>query len=179
MSDYIAPLPLKRLHTGVEPLLTNLSVDHRVFSQITHHELFGDAELSWQDAAEIWSGLSRIPQLTHLSFNDEAFIPICPELLESCASLSVLIYLESLPGGHRFQETMGIMRQYSLSEGEIFAGVSITSDASKRRGADDAMRGPVREAMDALLRTFRAVARDFVKKNATPKGVETWTTACY
>ncbi|KAJ6529659.1 RNA dependent RNA polymerase-domain-containing protein [Mycena capillaripes] len=61
-------------------------------------------------------------------------------------------------------ELQAIMRQYSLSEGEIFAGVSITHGVSKRRGGD-AMRGPVQEAMDALWRTFRAVARDFVKKN--------------
>ncbi|KAJ7710702.1 hypothetical protein B0H17DRAFT_1123819 [Mycena rosella] len=58
-------------------------------------------------------------------------------------------------------ELQGILKQYSLSEGEIFAG------------------GPVKEAMEALRKKFRAIAREFMKNNPSLHGLETWAVACY
>jgi hypothetical protein len=37
----------------------------------------------------------------------------------------------------------------------------------------------VKEAMDALWKTFRTVAKDFVNENRSPNGLETWALACY
>ncbi|KAJ7141773.1 hypothetical protein C8R43DRAFT_1131384 [Mycena crocata] len=45
----------------------------------------------------VWSRLSLIPQLTHLSFNDGEFLGICVFLLQACRILSVLIYLKDDP----------------------------------------------------------------------------------
>ncbi|KAJ7469306.1 RNA dependent RNA polymerase-domain-containing protein [Mycena galericulata] len=73
----------------------------------------------------------------------------------------------------------GIMRQHSLCEAEIFAGVSVMSDQKRRRAADDAIRGPVREGMEALRAKYRREARRFVKENPSGKNLETWALACY
>ncbi|KAJ7799689.1 RNA dependent RNA polymerase-domain-containing protein [Mycena olivaceomarginata] len=73
----------------------------------------------------------------------------------------------------------GIMRQHSLCEAEIIAGVSIMSDQKKRRAADDAIRGPVREATESLFSEYRREARRFVKDNPSGNGLENWAIACY
>ncbi|KAJ7358168.1 RNA dependent RNA polymerase-domain-containing protein [Mycena albidolilacea] len=72
-----------------------------------------------------------------------------------------------------------IMRRYSLCEAELIAGVSITSDRKRQRAADDANRGPVREAMEDLSYRYRREGRRFVKANPTPNGLENWGIACY
>ncbi|KAJ7177048.1 hypothetical protein C8R46DRAFT_1346932 [Mycena filopes] len=41
--------------------------------------------------AKIASTLPLLPQLTHLAFNDEDLITICPQILEECALLTVLV----------------------------------------------------------------------------------------
>ncbi|KAF8160357.1 RNA dependent RNA polymerase-domain-containing protein [Mycena galopus ATCC 62051] len=73
----------------------------------------------------------------------------------------------------------GIMRQYSLCEAEIIAGVSIMSDRKRRRAADDAIRGPVREAMESLFTRYRREGRRFVKENRSSNGLADWAIACY
>ncbi|KAJ7087506.1 hypothetical protein C8R44DRAFT_820224 [Mycena epipterygia] len=88
MIPFIARLPLQHLYAHVLPILRTLTPAHPFFSRITHLELL---DLSYD--LEAWSGLSRIPHLTHLSFNDHDFIPLCPLLLETCASLAVLVCL--------------------------------------------------------------------------------------
>ncbi|KAK7057907.1 RNA-dependent RNA polymerase [Favolaschia claudopus] len=72
-----------------------------------------------------------------------------------------------------------IMRQHSLLEAEIIAGVSIMSDQKRRRAADDAIRGPVREATDVMFVRFRRDARRFVKEHPSSNGLQTWAVACY
>ncbi|KAJ6592772.1 RNA dependent RNA polymerase-domain-containing protein [Mycena capillaripes] len=76
-------------------------------------------------------------------------------------------------------ELEGIMRQHCLCEAEIIAGVSIMSEQKKRRAADDAIRGPVREGMEALRVRYRRDARRFVKENPSSNGLEHWAIACY
>ncbi|KAJ7142258.1 RNA dependent RNA polymerase-domain-containing protein [Mycena epipterygia] len=73
----------------------------------------------------------------------------------------------------------GIMRQHCLCEAEIIAGVSVMSDQKRRRAADDAIRGPVREGMETLHAQYRREARRFVKANPSGNSLETWAIACY
>ncbi|KAF7350656.1 RNA-dependent RNA polymerase [Mycena sanguinolenta] len=82
-------------------------------------------------------------------------------------------------------ELEGIMRQgvpsplHSLCEAEIITGVSIMSEQKRRRAADDAIRGPVREATDSLFSRYRRDARRFVKANPSANALENWAIACY
>ncbi|KAF7368515.1 RNA-dependent RNA polymerase [Mycena venus] len=76
-------------------------------------------------------------------------------------------------------ELEGIMRQHRLCEAEIIAGVSVMNEQKRRRAADDAIRGPVREAMDAVKGKYRRLGRFFVKDNPSARGLETWAIACY
>ncbi|CAK5281970.1 unnamed protein product [Mycena citricolor] len=76
-------------------------------------------------------------------------------------------------------ELEGMMRQHSLCEAEIIAGVSIMNEHKRRRAADDAMRGPVREGIEALRYQFRRDARRFVKDNPSGNAMENWALACY
>ncbi|KAJ7438560.1 hypothetical protein B0H11DRAFT_1633415, partial [Mycena galericulata] len=65
----IGPLPLKRLYCRLEDLFTpNTQIDftHPLFSHLTHLELFAGSNVV---LPELWSGLSLLPYLTHLSFN--------------------------------------------------------------------------------------------------------------
>ncbi|KAJ7088124.1 hypothetical protein C8R44DRAFT_819515 [Mycena epipterygia] len=83
----IEPLRLKHLHAHALPFLRTLTPIHAFFSQITHLEL-----MDTREDLETWSELYLIPQLTHLSFNDNAFAPLCGELLDTCKSLAVLVF---------------------------------------------------------------------------------------
>ncbi|KAJ7088109.1 hypothetical protein C8R44DRAFT_819487 [Mycena epipterygia] len=94
MISVMEPLRLKHFYAKILPFLHTLTPFHPFFSQITHLDLM-DA-LDARDL-ETWSELYLIPQLTHLSFNDDAFLPLCGELLETCKSLTVLVFLESIP----------------------------------------------------------------------------------
>ncbi|KAJ7112065.1 hypothetical protein C8R43DRAFT_1138993 [Mycena crocata] len=85
----------KRLYADIRPLLRGLSPLHPSFSKVTYLELIGSAENPLPNNMGIWSGLSLLPQLTHLSFNANEFIPICLPLLQSCKTLAVLICLDS------------------------------------------------------------------------------------
>ncbi|KAJ7301780.1 hypothetical protein DFH08DRAFT_1090097 [Mycena albidolilacea] len=86
----IACLPLKHFRGPLQILLKSLLPTHRVFSQMTHIELHSDEPV---DDMKIWSALGDFPQLTHLSFHDEEFIPLCSDFLETCKSLAVLVAL--------------------------------------------------------------------------------------
>ncbi|KAJ7087504.1 hypothetical protein C8R44DRAFT_991354 [Mycena epipterygia] len=86
ITTLIVPLRLKHLYANISPLLRTLTPTHLFFSQITHLEV-----LEPRNNLEIWSGLSLIPQLTHLSLNDIAFVSLCRELLETCKSLAILV----------------------------------------------------------------------------------------
>lgn len=88
----IEALQLKHLHAHALPFLHTLTPIHVFFSRITHLELM-DTREDW----ETWSELYLLPQLTHLSFNDAAFAPLCGELLDTCKSLAVLVFLGSRP----------------------------------------------------------------------------------
>ncbi|KAJ7087515.1 hypothetical protein C8R44DRAFT_650122 [Mycena epipterygia] len=93
----IEPLRLKHLYAQVLPILRTLTPLHPFFSQITHLELMDALDVLDARDLETWSELYLIPQLTHLSFNFGVFLPLCSELLETCKSLAVLVFLGSLP----------------------------------------------------------------------------------
>ncbi|KAJ7088096.1 hypothetical protein C8R44DRAFT_819465 [Mycena epipterygia] len=94
LQTIMEPLRLKHLYAHTLPILRTLTPFHPFFSRITHLDLI---DIPDARDLETWSELYLIPQLTHLSFNDEAFLPLCGELLETCKSLAVLVFLESLP----------------------------------------------------------------------------------
>ncbi|KAF7324574.1 hypothetical protein MKEN_00498700 [Mycena kentingensis (nom. inval.)] len=89
-SRIIATRPLKHLYTNFMPLLPRLGSTHPLFAQLTHLEVIGippRRELgAWADA------IARLPQLTHLAFNEDALMPICASLLGVCR-LQVLVSL--------------------------------------------------------------------------------------
>ncbi|KAJ7136387.1 hypothetical protein C8R43DRAFT_1203399 [Mycena crocata] len=94
----IERLPLKRLHCYVHNLFRSedkINFRHRIFTQITHLELLGKFFRGYE-CPEIWRGLALVPNLTHLAFEDEAFIPLCPALLQTCKSLRVIVVLMPL-----------------------------------------------------------------------------------
>ncbi|KAK0471929.1 RNA dependent RNA polymerase-domain-containing protein [Armillaria novae-zelandiae] len=62
---------------------------------------------------------------------------------------------------------------------ELWAGVSISGDRKKRREKDSAVRGPVKEAMEALRRTYRNHARRFVKAQPGDEDMKKWAIAAY
>ncbi|KAJ7138941.1 hypothetical protein C8R46DRAFT_1361499 [Mycena filopes] len=80
-------LRLKNLSTNAWPLLWTVSPLDPLFTRLTHLELTGPVH----SVAKIASTLPLLPQLTHLAFNDEDLITICPQILDECASLTVLV----------------------------------------------------------------------------------------
>ncbi|KAJ7161897.1 hypothetical protein C8R43DRAFT_316112 [Mycena crocata] len=91
----VAGISLKHLYADVGQILRYIPPTHPFFSQITHLEVIGlPAQPQSPTDMGVSAGLSLIPRLTHLSFNDLEFVPICLPLLRSCNSLSVLIALD-------------------------------------------------------------------------------------
>ncbi|KAJ7690255.1 hypothetical protein B0H17DRAFT_1331483 [Mycena rosella] len=84
----IAPLPLKRLSADLWPFFISLPPSHTLFAHLTHLEITCASD---SPTPGIWSQLPRLPKLTHLSFHDPGFIPICSLLLQSCQSLAALV----------------------------------------------------------------------------------------
>ncbi|KAJ7176974.1 hypothetical protein C8R46DRAFT_1077909, partial [Mycena filopes] len=95
-------LPLKHLSTNPGPLFSTVSPLDPLFTRLTHLELTGHIH----SVVEIASALPLLPQLSHLAFNDEDLTPTCPQFLEECASLTVLVSLNGsqLFLGSFFQE---------------------------------------------------------------------------
>ncbi|KAJ7627467.1 hypothetical protein FB45DRAFT_921408 [Roridomyces roridus] len=86
----IQPRRLTRLHLDLERLFrppTPPDFTHRVFSHITHLEIFDRPRTI---DLTVWSGLASLPHLSHLAFNSEQFISILPDLLRACRALRVL-----------------------------------------------------------------------------------------
>ncbi|KAJ7664995.1 hypothetical protein B0H17DRAFT_1211042 [Mycena rosella] len=107
----IAPLPLKRLLADLRPFFISLPPSHALFAHLTHLEMTGASDSPTPEDMGIWSQLIRLPQLTHLSFHESGFIPICSLLLQNCESLAVLVsfnlsshsfYMTDLAQGPRF-----------------------------------------------------------------------------
>jgi hypothetical protein len=95
-------LPLKRLYCHLTQLFgsaAQIDFTHRMFSQITHLQLF-----DYVDSVDIWPGLALIPHLTHIAFLNifprlgPHFIPLSLRLLNTCTSLRVLVLIEAAPG---------------------------------------------------------------------------------
>jgi len=88
----VADLPLKRFHSHLGPLFgsaAQIDFSHQFFAQITHLGLY-DYAVGGRVDHEVWSKLSLIPHLTHLSF-DPIFVGVCLTLLRTCPSLRVLV----------------------------------------------------------------------------------------
>jgi hypothetical protein len=88
----IGNMPLKRFHCHLASLfhgVMQLDFTHRVFSHITHLQLFDGLKF---ESADVWRGFALIPRLTHLSFFNSHFnfrltIPLFRDLLNACTSL--------------------------------------------------------------------------------------------
>ncbi|KAH8823568.1 RNA dependent RNA polymerase-domain-containing protein [Flagelloscypha sp. PMI_526] len=76
-------------------------------------------------------------------------------------------------------ELEGYMRRYQMCEAELWAGVNVNGDRKKRRERDSAARGPVKEAMEVLRKTWRKQARSFVDAQRDAKGMRYWALAAY
>ncbi|KAJ7087461.1 hypothetical protein C8R44DRAFT_820131 [Mycena epipterygia] len=97
-------LPLKQLYMNFSPLLPAIQARHPLFAQITHVELMS---LPIPDDITMWcSTLSLLPRLTHLSFNDEDFIPMCLPFLQNCKLLAVLVSLDGKPPAPEYEDAL-------------------------------------------------------------------------
>ncbi|KAG7442680.1 RdRP-domain-containing protein [Guyanagaster necrorhizus] len=76
-------------------------------------------------------------------------------------------------------ELEGLMRRHTMCEAELWAGVSVNGDRKKKRERDSAVRGPVKEAMEALRRTYRNHAKRFVKAQREGGDMKKWAIAAY
>jgi hypothetical protein len=94
MASLMASLPLTHLSGFLEPMFPYLPPTHSLFSRITHLELRSAGLL--RDGMKIGRYLSLVTCLTHLSFDDSAFIPLVSPLLKTHQSLRVLVCI------HRF-----------------------------------------------------------------------------
>ncbi|KAF7369375.1 hypothetical protein MVEN_00266100 [Mycena venus] len=85
-------LPLRHLYTNFTPLFHDdvPLAGQTQFAQLTHLELIGAPP----EDTDVASTLSHLPRLTHLSFNEEEFIPSCLALLQKCRCLLALISLD-------------------------------------------------------------------------------------
>ncbi|KAJ7622113.1 hypothetical protein FB45DRAFT_927012 [Roridomyces roridus] len=94
--DLVGALRLRRLHCALKAVFDSTPVDftHSLFIGLTHLEIFDYAE---ELPGAIWSNVALIPNLTHLAFNDDGFLPYFPMLLRTCASLRVLALVEPTP----------------------------------------------------------------------------------
>lgn len=104
----LAAMPLQRLGVSLRKLfgppsrsasIGVVDFSHPLFSHITHLALFDYVALhDWLE----WSGLSQIPHLSHLSFNQNYSARIFDGVLESCRALKVLAVIDrnatKLPG---------------------------------------------------------------------------------
>ncbi|KAJ7343836.1 hypothetical protein DFH08DRAFT_871336 [Mycena albidolilacea] len=86
----IESYPLVHLYTSYT-LLRSLPPTHGLFSRLTHLELLGAVD----DTDTTCAAVVALPQLTHLSFSDSRFVPLCLLVLESCPSLRVLVCINS------------------------------------------------------------------------------------
>lgn len=85
-----------------------------------------------------------------------------------------------------------------MSEAELWAGVSVSRDQSKKRERDSAIKvhcfvifsvcpladlpypqGPVKEAMMALRKSYRRQAREFIAEQSDINGSKHWALATY
>ncbi|KAJ7741690.1 hypothetical protein B0H16DRAFT_1861816 [Mycena metata] len=89
----IADMHLKRFYGDFRHLL-NLPLTAPFFSRITHLGLTQVPILTALTAAALCERLAQISSLTHLAFDHPSIIPHCPELLQNCKSLRVLVFFE-------------------------------------------------------------------------------------
>ncbi|KAJ7616570.1 hypothetical protein FB45DRAFT_934491 [Roridomyces roridus] len=93
LAEMMRSLRLRRLACDLRHMFgpkTPIDFTHPIFSRLTHLEFFDyGAGLK----SEFVSGLASLPHLTHLAFNDRTFVASALAVLETCASLRVLIFL--------------------------------------------------------------------------------------
>ncbi|KAJ7175005.1 hypothetical protein C8R43DRAFT_1119035 [Mycena crocata] len=89
------PLPLKRLYCDLHDFFlssSQMNFTHPLFSHLTHLFHFGRPP----PESEI---LALIPHISHLAFYNIFFIPLFLDLLNTCKSLLVLVYLDEASDG--------------------------------------------------------------------------------
>ncbi|KAJ7438925.1 hypothetical protein B0H11DRAFT_2254240 [Mycena galericulata] len=82
----IVSLPLTRLYIDFAPFMEAVSSKHTLCWHLMHLDLTSTVK----DPNSTCAALVALPQLTHLSFFDSKFVPVCARLLESCICLRVL-----------------------------------------------------------------------------------------
>ncbi|KAJ7618785.1 hypothetical protein FB45DRAFT_171681 [Roridomyces roridus] len=103
LAALIRSLPLKHLYLDVRPRFCVLD-ESGAFASLTHLELRNHSFSSSPHQIGSWaSSLSRLPSLTHLSFNSHAFLPMCIMVLQTCATLRVLVMLRGYVNEWSFQ----------------------------------------------------------------------------
>ncbi|KAJ6577918.1 hypothetical protein B0H19DRAFT_1121785 [Mycena capillaripes] len=94
LHDVLEALQLQRLSTRLDAMFgpKHRNFAHGMFSHLTHLDIRDFGDQSW----ETWSGLARMPHLTHLSFHDD-YIPksVIHSALVECPSLTVLVIVFS------------------------------------------------------------------------------------
>ncbi|KAJ6476747.1 hypothetical protein C8R47DRAFT_1141340 [Mycena vitilis] len=86
-------MPLKRLHCRLNHVFDfRIHFGHGVFTSVTHLEIFDKIQPEG-GTMEVWGAMTRLPHLTHLAFNDTAYLPMCLVLLPTWDSLQVLAIL--------------------------------------------------------------------------------------
>ncbi|KAJ6514162.1 hypothetical protein DFH09DRAFT_1288168 [Mycena vulgaris] len=102
------------------------------FSNLTHLELFNGLSINGlldEDHAK-WDGLIALVHLTHLAFDTNHILPICPHLLRGCKSLCALIIV------HYSATDFPLMQLESVARDPRFVAMSVTSYISDwQRGA--------------------------------------------
>ncbi|KAJ6463156.1 hypothetical protein C8R47DRAFT_1157786 [Mycena vitilis] len=88
-------MPLKRFHGKLNNLFDfHIDFGHSLLARLTHLEIFDVPNVQPEDGTmEAWAAMTRLPHLTHLAFNDTAYLPMCLVLLPTWDSLQVLVVL--------------------------------------------------------------------------------------
>ncbi|KAJ7626056.1 hypothetical protein FB45DRAFT_1060589 [Roridomyces roridus] len=88
----VAPeLKPRRLHCNLTELFAEqpqVNFTHGIFSCLTHVGIF-----IYGDVVSSWAALAALPCLTHLSFDDESFFLLLPDIVEQCKSLRCIVYV--------------------------------------------------------------------------------------
>jgi len=104
----LTPFPLSQLYTNFVPLFNEVPHTSLIFARLTHLELIGPPP---DEGVDVSSKLSLLPRLTHLSFNEEEFVPTCLDLLQDCRCLSALVFLDGKSLKHSFHEYEVVLSQ--------------------------------------------------------------------
>ncbi|KAJ7177023.1 hypothetical protein C8R46DRAFT_1077991 [Mycena filopes] len=104
LDPLVSALPLKHLYGRMAwRLIQELPPTHDFFSRLTHLEVLGVNHFPSSSIPDtgLWAtALGQLPQLTHVAFNTDSFIPHAAAFLDTCKTLSVLAFILGLRQTH-------------------------------------------------------------------------------